>query len=204
MKILKRDLDLKPIIIAEVGQNHQGDIKLAKKYVNIFSKAGADIIKFQSRHNRNLFDMQAYNQIYNSENSFGKTYGQHRETLELKKNEPQYYTEGTNEIHSIDIPALQKLVTKIQGENPEFKQYDLIGEIHTHPIIPNKLSQNQHPCDPSDGDVGSISDHYERNVLKPDEPFIFGIAGRGENGQTEYAFYRLIKKDGRYEVRSLN
>ncbi len=124
--------------------------------------------------------------------------------LELKKNEPQYYTEGTNEIHSIDIPALQKLVTKIQGENPEFKQYDLIGEIHTHPIIPNKLSQNQHPCDPSDGDVGSISDHYERNVLKPDEPFIFGIAGRGENGQTEYAFYRLIKKDGRYEVRSLN
>jgi N-acetylneuraminate synthase/sialic acid synthase len=87
MKILKRDLDLKPIIIAEVGQNHQGDIELAKKYVNIFSKAGADIIKFQSRHNRNLFDMQAYNQIYNNENSFGKTYGQHRETLELKKNE---------------------------------------------------------------------------------------------------------------------
>ena len=87
MKILKRDLDLKPIIIAEVGQNHQGDIELAKKYINIFSKAGADIIKFQSRHNRSLFDTQAYNQIYNSENSFGKTYGQHRETLELKKNE---------------------------------------------------------------------------------------------------------------------
>jgi len=87
MKILKRDLDLEPIIIAEVGQNHQGDINLAKKYINIFSKAGADFIKFQSRNNKILFDKSSYNAIYNSENSFGKSYGEHREVLELNKNE---------------------------------------------------------------------------------------------------------------------
>jgi sialic acid synthase len=87
MKILKRNLDNRPIIIAEVGQNHQGNIKLAKEYINVFSKAGADIIKFQSRNNRTLFDAKAYNQIYDNENSFGKTYGEHRESIELKKNE---------------------------------------------------------------------------------------------------------------------
>lgn len=87
MKILKRNLDAEPIIIAEVGQNHQGDINLAKKYINIFSKAGADFIKFQSRDNKILFDKNSYNAIYNSENSFGKSYGEHRDFLELKKNE---------------------------------------------------------------------------------------------------------------------
>jgi N-acetylneuraminate synthase/sialic acid synthase len=87
MKLLKRDLDLKPIVIAEVGQNHQGNLKLAKEYIRIFAKAGADIVKFQSRHNKSLFDKDAYNAIYNSENSFGKSYGAHREALELTKNE---------------------------------------------------------------------------------------------------------------------
>ncbi len=72
-----------PLIIAEVGQNHQGSLKIAKDYIREFSRAGADIIKFQARDNRKLFSKEAYNKIYDSENSFGKTYGQHREKLEL-------------------------------------------------------------------------------------------------------------------------
>lgn len=87
LRIFNKNLEVNPIIIAEVGQNHQGDVRLAKKYVNIFAKVGADIIKFQSRDNKNLFDSNAYNAIYNSENSFGKSYGEHREILELNKNE---------------------------------------------------------------------------------------------------------------------
>lgn len=87
LRIFNKNLEVNPIIIAEVGQNHQGNVRLAKKYVNIFAKVGADIIKFQSRDNKNLFDSNAYNAIYNSENSFGKSYGEHREILELNKNE---------------------------------------------------------------------------------------------------------------------
>jgi N-acetylneuraminate synthase/sialic acid synthase len=74
---------LKPIIIAEVGQNHQGNIDIAKKYVEDFSKLGADIIKFQCRSNKDLFSTDALNKNYDSENSFGKTYGEHRAKLEL-------------------------------------------------------------------------------------------------------------------------
>ena len=74
---------LKPIIIAEVGQNHQGNIDIAKKYVEEFSKLGADIIKFQCRSNKDLFSADALNRNYDSENSFGKTYGEHRAKLEL-------------------------------------------------------------------------------------------------------------------------
>ena len=80
-------LGKKPIIIAEVGQNHQGSLKTAIKYIKEFAFRGADIIKFQSRNNKELFSKEAYDKNYDSENSFGKTYGQHREKLELTLNE---------------------------------------------------------------------------------------------------------------------
>ena len=38
----------RPTIIAEAGVNHGCSIKLAKKYVNLVSKAKADAIKFQT------------------------------------------------------------------------------------------------------------------------------------------------------------
>ena len=36
-----------PFIIAEVGQNHQGDLEKAREYVRTFAYEGADAIKFQ-------------------------------------------------------------------------------------------------------------------------------------------------------------
>jgi len=77
--------DKNPVIIAEVGQNHQGDIDLAKEYIKVFANAGADVVKFQTRDNKYLFSEGAYNAPYNSENAFDKVYGLHREKLELDK-----------------------------------------------------------------------------------------------------------------------
>ena len=41
-------------IIAEVGQNHQGDLENAKKFIRVFAYEGADAIKFQTRNNKVL------------------------------------------------------------------------------------------------------------------------------------------------------
>lgn len=71
-------------VIAEVGQNHQGDLKIAREYIRIFAFEGADAVKFQTRNNKYLFSEDAYNAPYNSENAFSTTYGAHREHLELK------------------------------------------------------------------------------------------------------------------------
>jgi len=81
-----RELDLEesPFVIAEVGQNHQGDLELAKEYIRIFAFEGADAVKFQTRNNKYLFSKDAYEADYASENAFAKTYGAHREKLELK------------------------------------------------------------------------------------------------------------------------
>lgn len=71
-------------IIAEVGQNHQGDLEKSREYIKVFASAGADAVKFQTRRNKYLFSEDAYEAPYESENAFAATYGLHREKLELK------------------------------------------------------------------------------------------------------------------------
>jgi len=44
----------KIIIIAEAGVNHNGKIHLAKKLIDVASKAGADYVKFQTFDADNL------------------------------------------------------------------------------------------------------------------------------------------------------
>ena len=52
LKISKFNLSLnsKPLIIAEVGQSHQGKIKNIERIINLISKTGADFIKFQTHY----------------------------------------------------------------------------------------------------------------------------------------------------------
>lgn len=79
----KKELKNKSFLIAEVGQNHQGDLDLAIQYIKEFADTGVDAIKFQTRNNKYLFSECAYNKSYNSENAFSDVYGHHREKLEL-------------------------------------------------------------------------------------------------------------------------
>ena len=43
------------IFIAEVGQNHQGKIKLAIEYVKVFSQLGANALSFKREIIKNYF-----------------------------------------------------------------------------------------------------------------------------------------------------
>lgn len=80
----RKDIGDEPFVIAEVGQNHQGDLDKAREYIRIFAFEGADAVKFQTRSNKYLFSRDAYEASYESENAFAETYGAHREHLELK------------------------------------------------------------------------------------------------------------------------
>jgi sialic acid synthase len=72
-------------VIAEIGHNHQGDLEKAKALVHAAAECGVDAVKFQKRDNRRLFTRAFYDSPYDHENSFGATYGEHREMLELDK-----------------------------------------------------------------------------------------------------------------------
>ncbi len=71
-------------IIAEIGHNHQGDDELAMELISAAAHSGASAVKFQKRDNQNLFTKEFYEKAYTGSNSFGSTYGEHREFLEPK------------------------------------------------------------------------------------------------------------------------
>lgn len=77
----------KPFVIAEIGHNHGGDLRMCKKMFEVAKECGVDAVKLQKRDNRALFTEAFYNTPYNSENAYGATYGLHREALEFGKAE---------------------------------------------------------------------------------------------------------------------
>ena len=76
---------VKPYVIAEAGCNHMGQMEIAHDLINtaaIFCKA--DAIKFQKRCPKKLLTPEQYNAPHpHPENSYGPTYGAHREFLEF-------------------------------------------------------------------------------------------------------------------------
>ena len=70
-------------VIAEIGHNHQGSVEKARELFREAKLAGAHAVKLQKRDNRGLYTRAAYNKPYDNENSFGATYGEHREFLEF-------------------------------------------------------------------------------------------------------------------------
>lgn len=76
-------------LVAEAGCNHKGEMNIAKELIRIAAgTCNADIIKFQKRNNKELLTEEQYNAPHpNPENSYGKTYGAHREYLEFNLEE---------------------------------------------------------------------------------------------------------------------
>ena len=80
----------KPKVIAEIGCNHKGDIGIAFELLDLAKDCGADVAKFQKRNSKELLPQDQYNSPHpNPMNSYGKTYGEHREFLEFSKKQHQ-------------------------------------------------------------------------------------------------------------------
>ena len=81
----------KPYIIAEIGCNHKGDMQIAKELIQMAKIfCNVDAVKFQKRHNIELLTEEQYNSPHpNPSNSYGDTYGAHREYLEFDVSQHQ-------------------------------------------------------------------------------------------------------------------
>lgn len=99
---------LKPMVIAEIGCNHKGNMEIAKKLIRTASiYCEADAVKFQKRCNKELLTLEQYNAPHpNPANSYGNTYGEHREFLEFtvdQHRELKEYCEEMNIIYSTSV-----------------------------------------------------------------------------------------------------
>ena len=113
-----------PYTIAEIGCNHKGDMAIAKeliKVAKIFCNANA--VKFQKRNNKELLTMAQYEAPHpNPINSYGATYGEHREFLEFNVTQHQElkaYCESLGITYSTSVWDTTS-AKEIASLNPEF------------------------------------------------------------------------------------
>lgn len=85
-------------IIGEIGQNHNGSVDIAKLIVDLVARPvrdeasdidlqPMDAVKLTKRDLKEELAASQMNMIYDSPNSFGRTYGEHRAALELSDEE---------------------------------------------------------------------------------------------------------------------
>jgi N-acetylneuraminate synthase/sialic acid synthase len=111
-------------VVAEIGHNHQGSIEKCKELFLAAKNAGVTAVKLQKRDNKTLFTRAAYSKPYDNRNSYGATYGEHREFLEFglrEYRELQAYAKelevdffatafdipSADFLESIDVPAFK-------------------------------------------------------------------------------------------------
>ena len=136
-------------IIAEIGCNHKGDIKIALDLIKAAKRCGADVAKFQKRNNKLLLNKKEYESPHPEPwNSYGNTYGLHREALEFNIDQHKElqdfcstigieYTSSVWEIDSAkEISELNPLFIKVpSATNLDFKMQNFLcenynGKIH--------------------------------------------------------------------------
>jgi len=87
-------------IIGEIGQNHNGEVEVAKKLIDVVTEPVIDhlfgqklmpmnAVKMTRRDLNEELSASEMNRPYDNPNSFGKTYGEHRAFLEL--NDEQHF-----------------------------------------------------------------------------------------------------------------
>ncbi|HEY1333676.1 MAG TPA: N-acetylneuraminate synthase family protein, partial [Myxococcaceae bacterium] len=123
-------------VIAEVGHNHQGDVEKCKELFRVARECGADAVKLQKRDNRALYTREMYDKPYDNENSFGATYGEHREALEFGRDEYRELQRYCREIGitffatAFDLPSADFLQSL---DMPAYKIAS--GDLRTTPLL---------------------------------------------------------------------
>jgi N-acetylneuraminate synthase len=114
----------KPYVIAEIGCNHKGDMQIAKEMIEtaaIFCKV--DAVKFQKRCNKELLTEEQYNAPHpNPQNSYGATYGEHREFLEFSVEQHAQLKKWCEEFNVTYSTSVWDMTSakEIAGLNPKF------------------------------------------------------------------------------------
>lgn len=113
----------RPIVVAEIGCNHMGNIDIAKDLIKIAKDCGADYAKFQKRNNKELLPPSQYDSPHpHPENSYGKTYGEHREKLEFDleiHKELKKYCESLNIGYSTSVWDMTSAI-EISSISPDY------------------------------------------------------------------------------------
>ena len=128
--------DTETFVIAEIGHNHQGDVEQCKEMISIAKACGADAAKLQKRDNRALYTRAMFNQPYDHENSYGRTYGEHREALEFNRDQYRQLQQHAQQVGilffatAFDVPSADFLA---ELDMPAYKIAS--GDVTNTPLL---------------------------------------------------------------------
>lgn len=138
-----------PVLVAEIGCNHKGDLKIAKEMIKVAAQfCNVDVVKFQKRTPKELLTTEEYNAPHpNPSNSYGRTYGEHREFLEftvdqhkiLKETCEEWNVEYSSSVWDLtsakEISSLMPKLIKIPSAcNLDFRMLDYLADNYTGEI----------------------------------------------------------------------
>lgn len=113
-----------PYVIAEIGCNHKGDMEIAHEMITVAATfCKADAVKFQKRSVKELLSEEQYNAPHPVPyNSYGSTYGKHREFLEFDIEQHKQLMQWCKEEHIIYSSSVWDLTSakEIASLKPEF------------------------------------------------------------------------------------
>jgi sialic acid synthase len=152
-----------PRVVAEIGCNHKGDMAIARELIDSAARfARADYVKFQKRCNRELLTAEEYKAPHpNPANSYGDTYGEHREFLEFDFDQHRqlmgwcresgigYSTSVWDMTSAREMAALRPHMLKVPSacnlhfEMLEFLAREYEGEIHISMGMTTPAEQEQ-------------------------------------------------------------
>ena len=112
-----------PKVVAEIGCNHKGDIAIAKELIRLAKDTGVQYVKFQKRNPKESLTKEQYSSPHpNPYHAYGKTYGEHREALELtieQHKELKDFCEDLSLVYSSSVWDVTS-AKEISSLNPEF------------------------------------------------------------------------------------
>lgn len=165
-----------PFVIAEAGCNHMGQMEIAKDLIEIAAHfCKVDAIKFQKRCPKELLTPEQYNAPHpNPVNSYGKTYGEHREFLEFTVDQHAQLKEWCEQADIIYSTSVWDMTSAKEIASLKPKFIKIPSACNTH------FEMLQWLCDNYDGEIqlslGMTTLEEEEEIVK-----LFEASGRAKD-----------------------
>ena len=135
MKIGQKDIDKKVFIIAEIGNNHEGNFELAKEMISKAAKAGVDAVKFQTFIPENLVcneDKTRLKQL----SKFQLSYNQFKDLSLFAEEKSVIFFSTPFDLKSAEfLNSIQPLFKIASGDNNFFPLIDIVAQFKKPMIV---------------------------------------------------------------------
>lgn len=151
-----------PKLVAEIGCNHKGEFEIAKDMIETAKRfCDADVVKFQKRTPKELLTEEEYNNPPPvPRNSYGESYGKHREYLEFdieQHRELKEFCENLGITYSTSVWDMTS-TKEVVDLNPEMIKIPSANSTYWELL--------QYLCDNYEGDIHLSTGMTSRNEVE--------------------------------------